>query len=112
MHRRSTAIGILLGIELINASPLIGVIEGDTRPYTLEDAYKAADLVTYTSGFEGFGNAFVEAIYHRKPIVVNRYACPTSSPRGSMSSPSTGSRTPTTSTGSPLSCPTPTPASA
>jgi glycosyltransferase involved in cell wall biosynthesis len=31
-------------------------------------------LVTYPSGYEGFGNAFVEAIYFKKPIVVNRYS--------------------------------------
>ena len=36
--------------------------------------YRAADLVTYPSGYEGFGNAFVEAIYFKKPIVVNRYS--------------------------------------
>ncbi|RMG98024.1 MAG: glycosyltransferase family 1 protein, partial [Candidatus Dadabacteria bacterium] len=42
--------------------------------YTIDDAYRAADLVTYPSGYEGFGNAFLEAIYFRKPIVVNRYS--------------------------------------
>jgi glycosyltransferase involved in cell wall biosynthesis len=31
-------------------------------------------LVAYPSGYEGFGNAFLEAIYYRKPIVVNRYS--------------------------------------
>ena len=39
----------------------------------LGDAYKVADFVTYPSGYEGFGNAFLEAVYFRKPIVVNRY---------------------------------------
>ncbi len=33
-----------------------------------------ADLVTYPSIFEGFGNAFLEAVYYRKPIVVNTYS--------------------------------------
>jgi len=42
--------------------------------YTMDDAYLASDLVTYPSGYEGFGNAFVEAIYFQKPIVVNRYS--------------------------------------
>ena len=36
--------------------------------------YPHADLVTYPSDFEGFGNAFLEAIYFRKPIVVNNYS--------------------------------------
>ena len=44
------------------------------KKYTIDDVYRAADLVTYPSGYEGFGNAFVEAIYFKKPIVVNRYA--------------------------------------
>jgi len=42
--------------------------------YTLADVYPHADLVTYPSTFEGFGNAFLEAIYYRKPIVVNTYS--------------------------------------
>lgn len=42
--------------------------------YTLADVYPHADLVTYPSNFEGFGNAFLEAIYYRKPIVVNTYS--------------------------------------
>ena len=42
--------------------------------YTLEDIYPHADLVTYPSNFEGFGNAFLEAVYFRKPIVVNTYS--------------------------------------
>jgi glycosyltransferase involved in cell wall biosynthesis len=42
--------------------------------YTLNDIYPHADLVTYPSNFEGFGNAFLEAIYFREPIVVNAYS--------------------------------------
>ena len=37
------------------------------------DAYQQADLVTYPSTVEGFGNAFLEAIYYRKPIVMSTY---------------------------------------
>ena len=44
------------------------------RKYTLSDIYQSADLVTYPSSIEGFGNAFLEAIYYKKPIVVNRYS--------------------------------------
>jgi glycosyltransferase involved in cell wall biosynthesis len=36
--------------------------------------YPHADLVTYPSHYEGFGNAFLEAIYFGKPVVVNTYA--------------------------------------
>ena len=30
--------------------------------------------MTYPSTFEGFGNAFLETVYFRKPIVVNKYS--------------------------------------
>lgn len=42
--------------------------------YTLFDVYPHADLVTYPSHYEGFGNAFLEAVYFHKPVVVNTYA--------------------------------------
>jgi mannosylglucosylglycerate synthase len=42
--------------------------------YNLWDVYPHADLVTYPSVVEGFGNAFLEALYFRKPIVVNNYS--------------------------------------
>ena len=42
--------------------------------YSLADAYQHADLVTYPSTYEGFGNAFLEAVYYKKPIVVNTYS--------------------------------------
>lgn len=41
--------------------------------YSLADAYRHADLVTYPSRVEGFGNAFLEAIYYRRPLVMCRY---------------------------------------
>ncbi|MEZ4668438.1 MAG: glycosyltransferase family 4 protein [Anaerolineae bacterium] len=41
--------------------------------YSLADAYGEADLVTYPSAVEGFGNAFLEAIYYRRPIIMCNY---------------------------------------
>jgi len=41
--------------------------------HSLHDAYLAADLITYTSLYEGFGNALLEAVFYGKPLVVNRY---------------------------------------
>jgi glycosyltransferase involved in cell wall biosynthesis len=41
--------------------------------YALWDAYPHANLVTYPSTYEGFGNALLEAIYFKNLIVVNRY---------------------------------------
>lgn len=51
-----------------------GITKDGKKIYTLFDVYPHADLVTYPSYYEGFGNAFLEAIYFRKPIVVNSYA--------------------------------------
>ena len=45
-----------------------------SKQYTLFDVYPHAHLVTYPSLYEGFGNAFLEAVYFRKPVVVNTYA--------------------------------------
>jgi len=67
-----------LGVELVFIDHLVaaerGVDDRGERLYTIADVYRAADLVTYPSGYEGFGNAFLEAVYFRKPIVVNRYS--------------------------------------
>ena len=42
--------------------------------FSLYDVYPAADFVTYPSLCEGFGNGLLEAIYFKKPVLVNRYA--------------------------------------
>lgn len=51
-----------------------GLTPEGRKIYTLFDVYPHADLVTYPSLYEGFGNAFLEAVYFRKPVVVNTYA--------------------------------------
>ena len=51
-----------------------GTAADGRKIYTLFDVYPHADLVTYPSHYEGFGNAFLEAIYFGKPVVVNTYA--------------------------------------
>jgi glycosyltransferase involved in cell wall biosynthesis len=50
-----------------------GTREG-RRIYSLWDVYPHADLMTYPSLYEGFGNALIEAIYFRLPALVNRYS--------------------------------------
>lgn len=45
----------------------------DHKIYSLWDAYLNADLVTYPSLYEGFGNALLESIYVKKLTIVNRY---------------------------------------
>jgi glycosyltransferase involved in cell wall biosynthesis len=67
-----------LGVEVVYIGKEIGSARcfkaRRDRKYTMDDIYQNADLVTYPSGYEGFGNAFLEAIYFKKPIVVNRYS--------------------------------------
>ena len=53
--------------------PHRGAEDGIPFAFDLRDAYESADFVTYPSLIEGFGNAFLEAIYFRKPLLVNRY---------------------------------------
>jgi glycosyltransferase involved in cell wall biosynthesis len=67
-----------LGVNTLFVCQIIGEDRGTTpdgkKIYSLADIYPHADLVTYPSNFEGFGNAFLEAIYYRKPLVVNNYS--------------------------------------
>jgi glycosyltransferase involved in cell wall biosynthesis len=68
----------LLGVNAIFSSKHFSEERGHTEDgqkiYSLWDAYPQADLVTYPSLVEGFGNAFLEAIYFKRPIVVNVYS--------------------------------------
>lgn len=67
----------LLGVRALFGADIINHrrdLSSDGRKiYALEDAYQQADLVTYPSALEGFGNAFLEAIYFRRPIVMSAY---------------------------------------
>ncbi|MGK0184369.1 MAG: glycosyltransferase involved in cell wall biosynthesis [Verrucomicrobiales bacterium] len=66
------------GVEILFVSDRVGEVRQfdaqGRKIYTLWDLYPHADLVTYPSTYEGFGNALLEAIYFRKPVVVNRYS--------------------------------------
>ncbi len=68
----------LLGVDLIFAADRVqqdGENDSeDAGRLSIEEIYPEADLVTYPSSYEGFGNAFLEAIYFKKPILCNRYA--------------------------------------
>ena len=55
------------------ADPWCNNGNGQAR-YSLWDVYPFADFITYPSLYEGFGNAFLEAIYFKKPILINRYS--------------------------------------
>ncbi len=65
-----------LRVDLRFAGAAIGPRRGEGpkgKVYSLWDAYLHADLVTYPSGYEGFGNALLEAVWMKKPVVVGRY---------------------------------------
>jgi glycosyltransferase involved in cell wall biosynthesis len=67
-----------LNVDLIIKPEIIGDKRGRSakgqKIYTLWDVYPHADLIAYPSTYEGFGNAFIEAIYFNKPILVNMYS--------------------------------------
>jgi glycosyltransferase involved in cell wall biosynthesis len=56
------------------ADPLNKNNGNGTANYSLWDVYPYADFITFPSLYEGFGNAFLEGIYFKKPILINRYA--------------------------------------
>ncbi len=76
-ERRIREYAGLLGVPVTLVSKLIdderGLTPEGRKVYQLWDVYPHADLVTYPSMDEGFGNAFLEAVYFRRPIVVNNY---------------------------------------
>jgi glycosyltransferase involved in cell wall biosynthesis len=46
----------------------------DRMIFAVTDSYLEADLITFPSLYEGFGNALIETVYFGKPLVVNRYS--------------------------------------
>ena len=68
----------LLDIRVIFGAETVNHHRGETgdgrKVYSLADAYQEADLVTYPSTIEGFGNAFLETLYYSRPLVISNYA--------------------------------------
>ena len=77
-YHRTMDYAALMGVEVIIRPDIIGAERGLTekgqKKYTLNDCYLNADFVTYPSTYEGFGNAFLEALWFKKPVMVNRYS--------------------------------------
>lgn len=66
----------VMGVNVQLIDHLIGPERSQVKGhkvYSLWDAYPFANLITYPSIYEGFGNALLEAIYFKKLTVVNRY---------------------------------------
>ena len=77
-YQRTMDYAALMGVEVIIRPDIIGAARGLTetgrKKYSLNDCYLNADFITYPSSYEGFGNAFLEALWFKKPILVNRYS--------------------------------------
>lgn len=71
-YARFMKVDLIVRPDLIDVER--GVREDGGKKYSLWDTYVRSDFVTYPSTYEGFGNAFLEAIFYRKPLLVNRYA--------------------------------------
>lgn len=54
-------------VRLIHLNGVFG------RHCGLMDVYPFADVVTFPSEYEAFGNQFLEAVYHKKPVVIFEY---------------------------------------
>jgi glycosyltransferase involved in cell wall biosynthesis len=62
---------VVFGSEIVNQRR--DTLPDGRKVYALADAYQAADLVTYPSTIEGFGNALLETFYYGQPIVISTY---------------------------------------
>ena len=73
-----TSNALLQGVDLRLFNAHIGnplkTNNSNQKGFSLWDIYPYADFITYPSLYEGFGNGFLEAIYFKKPILINRYS--------------------------------------
>jgi glycosyltransferase involved in cell wall biosynthesis len=77
-EKRVRSYAARMGVPALFVADLIqqerALLADGRKVYTLDDIYPYADLVTYPSEIEGFGNAFLEAVFFHRPIVVNTYS--------------------------------------
>lgn len=71
IHENKLGQQVAFAYHLFNNKGLMSR-NGDLN-YSLSDAYAQATACTYFSTYEGFGNAFVEAVLAKRPIFVNNY---------------------------------------
>ena len=72
LQAQATAAQVDLRIVMDRISTQRTEING-RKTYKLWDAYVYADFVMYPSLYEGFGNALLETVYFKKPMLVNNY---------------------------------------
>lgn len=74
VHEYADLLNVTVRFEDKQVNEHRGLTKDGRKIYTLGDVYPYADLVTYPSAIEGFGNAFLEAVYFHRPILVNNYS--------------------------------------
>lgn len=74
VHEYADLLNVTIRFEDKQVNEHRGLTKDGRKIYTLGDVYPYADLVTYPSAIEGFGNAFLEAVYFHRPILVNNYS--------------------------------------
>ncbi len=74
VRKFASLLDVTVNFESAIVGPQRGLTPDGRKIYSLGDIYPLADLVTYPSSVEGFGNAFLEAIYYKRPMVVNNYS--------------------------------------
>ncbi len=73
IHRRAEQLGVPLDLISDRVASVRKSDESGRKLYTNRDVLANADLVTYLPIWEGFGNALLEAIAARVPVVTTTY---------------------------------------
>jgi glycosyltransferase involved in cell wall biosynthesis len=60
-------------LDELLAAATVAVVRRLPGETTVADAYAAADAVVLPSTWEGFGNATIESVVHRRPLAIGRY---------------------------------------
>lgn len=71
-HAEALGVEVVFGADHLQRKAGIG--EDGERRYAIQEAYRIADLVSYPSTLEGYGQAFLESIYFKRPVLISRHA--------------------------------------
>ena len=75
-YQKLKVLALNLQVEIMDVSHRIDferkIMYGE-KIFSLWDAYQLADIVSYPSLLEGFGNQLLEAVYAKKPILIYEY---------------------------------------
>ncbi len=66
-YRKLIKYARVLGVEMLYLPRILG------SDFSFWDNYRLADIISYPSLWEGYGNQFLEAVFFKKPILVFEY---------------------------------------